>query len=260
MAAATKNAIDTLRNRVPPTRETSGRAISIRSANSPIAAITERKTAQRAIRSGGVAAVSEIEGITNCGAGSGVRADRERERSSDRVAVDRDHPPVDEVPALGQLLQRDDERVGVGRRPPGRPGRLLGAGRIRDRHDRETRLDRLAVGERDLPGRAVHDPARRGHRPQERGVRPRCGRPGEHRRQRDEDRDSPAADGHASERPPFRESRPTIATTSAAPPRISATIASVELPPPPSELFASIVGEGESELSGPDQSTTEPSE
>ncbi len=70
-AAATKNAIDTLRRRVPSTRETSGRAISIRSANSPIEAITERKTNQRAIRSGGVAAVSEIEGITNCGAGPG---------------------------------------------------------------------------------------------------------------------------------------------------------------------------------------------
>jgi len=66
-----ERSIETLRKRVPLTRETSGRAISIRSANSPIATITERKTAQRAIRRGGVAAVSEIEGITNWGAGPG---------------------------------------------------------------------------------------------------------------------------------------------------------------------------------------------
>ena len=37
-------------------------------------------------------------------------------------------------------------------------------------------------------------------------------------------------------------------------------IASVELPPPPSEDFASMVGAGVSDDSGPDQSTTEPSE
>jgi hypothetical protein len=44
-------------------------------------------------------------------------------------------------------------------------------------------------------------------------------------------------------------------------PTISATIARVELPPPPpNELLASIVGAGVSELSGPVQSTTEPSE
>src|SRR6185503_10153674 len=91
------------------------------------------------------------------------------------------------------------------------------------------------------------------------GVGPGGGRPGQRRRQRSEDREDPPANDHASARPPLRESRPTIATTSAPPP-IRATIATVELPPPPREDFASIVGEGESELSGPDQSTTDPSE
>ena len=37
-------------------------------------------------------------------------------------------------------------------------------------------------------------------------------------------------------------------------------MASVELPPPPRDDFASITGAGVSEDSGPDQSTTEPSE
>ena len=46
----------------------------------------------------------------------GVRPDRERERAAHRVAVDRDRAPVDEVPALGELLERDEQRVGVRRR------------------------------------------------------------------------------------------------------------------------------------------------
>ena len=47
--AATTNAIDTRAQPRPAHARTSGRAISIRSTNSPIAAITERKTTQRAI-------------------------------------------------------------------------------------------------------------------------------------------------------------------------------------------------------------------
>jgi len=49
----------------------SGRAVAMRSTNSPIAAMTDRNESQRATSSRGVAAVSEIEGITNCGAGPG---------------------------------------------------------------------------------------------------------------------------------------------------------------------------------------------
>ena len=135
---------------VPGTRRTSGRAIAIRRTKSPTAAITARKTIQRAASSRGVAAVSEIDGMTNCGAGPGVRADREGEGAADRVAVDGDDPPVDEVPALREMLERDDERVRVGRRPPRRAGVSLLAVRVGDGDDREARLDRLAVGERDL--------------------------------------------------------------------------------------------------------------
>ena len=43
----------------------------MRRKNSPIAAITERNTTARAVTSDGVAAVSEIEGTGNCGAGPG---------------------------------------------------------------------------------------------------------------------------------------------------------------------------------------------
>ncbi len=56
---------------MPGTRRTTGLAIPIRSANRPIAANNDRKTVQRAIKRRGVAAVSEIDGITNCGAGPG---------------------------------------------------------------------------------------------------------------------------------------------------------------------------------------------
>ena len=53
------------------TRATSGRAIAVRRTRSPIAVISARNAIQRAISSVGVAAVSEIDGITNCGAGPG---------------------------------------------------------------------------------------------------------------------------------------------------------------------------------------------
>ena len=43
----------------------------MRKTNSPIAAISERNTIQRAVTSVGVAAVSESDGILNCGAGPG---------------------------------------------------------------------------------------------------------------------------------------------------------------------------------------------
>src|SRR3954452_10564310 len=68
---ATPKAIVTDRSRVPDTRATTGLATAIRRTKSPIAAIIERNASQRAVTSRGVAAVSEIEGITNCGAGPG---------------------------------------------------------------------------------------------------------------------------------------------------------------------------------------------
>src|SRR5258706_9086580 len=69
MALETKNATETGRRLVPLTRLTRGRAIASRSVRSPIATITDRKTIQRAVISLGVTAVSEVEGITNRGAG-----------------------------------------------------------------------------------------------------------------------------------------------------------------------------------------------
>ncbi len=63
------NASETLRRLDPSTRFATGRAITIRSTKSPMAAITVRNIAQRAITSRGVVAVCEIFGTTNCGAG-----------------------------------------------------------------------------------------------------------------------------------------------------------------------------------------------
>jgi len=54
---------------VPESLATSGRAIAIRRTKRPIAAIIPRKASHRAVTSRGVAAVSEIDGITNWGAG-----------------------------------------------------------------------------------------------------------------------------------------------------------------------------------------------
>jgi hypothetical protein len=69
---AMTNAIDTARSVVCSTRWTSGRAMKARRTNNPIAIITVRNTAQRAISNGGVVAVSERCGTRNCGAGPGL--------------------------------------------------------------------------------------------------------------------------------------------------------------------------------------------
>ena len=103
-----------------------------RKTNRPIADMTEMNTTQRAATRLGVAAVSEIDGTGNWGAGPGVRADGEGEEPAHRVAVDRDRAPVDEVPALRHLLQRHDQRVRVARRPVQRPRRDLVAGGVGD--------------------------------------------------------------------------------------------------------------------------------
>ncbi len=65
------NAVVTGRRLVPGTARRTGRAISMRNANSPIESIIATKVAKRQPTSPGVAAVSESDGITNCGAGPG---------------------------------------------------------------------------------------------------------------------------------------------------------------------------------------------
>ena len=65
-------ATDTARSVVPSTRRISGRAISIRSANRPIAVITDRNITQRAINSFAVFALADTFGTGNCGAGPGL--------------------------------------------------------------------------------------------------------------------------------------------------------------------------------------------
>src|ERR1700687_5065465 len=67
MTSATQNATASARG--GPRK---GRTTTTRSAKIPIAAISDRKTIQRAVTSEGVAAVSESEGILNCGAGPGL--------------------------------------------------------------------------------------------------------------------------------------------------------------------------------------------
>src|ERR671920_310275 len=71
-ALAAKNATDTARRWVSGTSRTTGRATAMRKMNKPIAAINATNTTERAAISRGVAAVSEIEGTTNCGAGPGL--------------------------------------------------------------------------------------------------------------------------------------------------------------------------------------------
>ena len=161
-ATQTTNATETARRLVPSTRRTTGRAIAIRSTNSPIDDITVRNISQRAISSFVVVARrARSFGTGNCGAGPGFGADRERERALHRVPVDRDRAPVDQVPALRQVrAQRHDAacRGSTGERLH-RRGRLLAAGGVGDRDDREARLDRLVVGERRPSGGGASEDA-----------------------------------------------------------------------------------------------------
>ncbi len=68
---AATNATDTFRRLAPRTRRTSGRAISVRSTNSPIALITDTNITHRAISRFALIAVAETLGTLNCGAGPG---------------------------------------------------------------------------------------------------------------------------------------------------------------------------------------------
>ncbi len=193
--------------------------------------------------------------------GPRVGADREREGALDRVAVDRDRPPVDEVPALGQVrLERDDQGVRVGSRPTWRCSRYLLAVLVGDGDDREAGLDGLVEGQGNVGGRGVEDGARLRERLGQ--VRMRRRRHGRHERdQRDErDQDSPPPACHASCRFPPPANRATAPRMSPRTPTMSATIVSSDVLPPPSEAFASIVGAGFSADSEPFQSTIVPSE
>ena len=197
---------------------------------------------------------------------AGVRPDREGEGAAHRMAVDRDRAPVDEVPALGDTVERHDQRVGIGRRAVQRPGGLLVAVGVGDRDDREARLDRLVEGERDVRGRGVHDAARRRHRPDQVRVR----------RRRDGQQSAtvtttpaPSANGRppaaSRERPlpaAARLRRPARSPRGRPRPRRrrARRSSASSVPPPPSELLASIVGAGRIGDSGPDQLTIDPSE
>ena len=101
------------RSLVPSMRRTTGRAIASRSASRPIALITERNISpardEQRGRGRGLGDVRDHE----LRVGPGVRPDRELERALHRMAVDRDRPPVDEVPPLRQVrAQRHDQVSG----------------------------------------------------------------------------------------------------------------------------------------------------
>src|SRR5581483_8716745 len=139
-------------------------------------------------------------------------------------------------------------------------GRLLRQVRVGDGDDHEPRLDRLVERHRELRRGPVQGrSARRGDRPQQVGVRERRRRSGQEDRSDADGERQATREPHASGRL-APETRPTPASTAATIATISATIPSIELPPPPRDDFASTAGAGVSELSGPFQSTTEPSE
>ncbi len=188
----------------------------------------------------------------------GVGPDGEGERTAHRMAVGRDHPPVDEVPALGQVADGHLDRVRVRRQRRGRAGRLLLAAGVRHRDHRELGRDRLVVGEADPGRRRRHGAAGLGVGAQECRVRPGRLRQRERARRDGEGEARPAhPGGHVSGlRPatsPIAPSRtPTAPTTSAA-------MTSSVLGPPLSD-DPSTTGLGVSADSGPFQSTTVPSE
>jgi hypothetical protein len=164
-----------------------------------------------------------------------VGPDCEREGTAYWVPVGRDDAPEDEVPAFGEPVERYVQLVRVLRRAVWRTGGLLPAACVGHRDDREARLHRLAVRQRDLRWRAVDGHARGRRRAQQRRMRPRGRRqpePGEQRGGRDGDASSSTA-AHVSGRlPPISAISPMIRAT---PPTTIATIASVELLPPTEE-------------------------
>ena len=75
----------------------------MRNTNRPIALITDRNITQRAISSRSEVADSGDARDRELRRRPRVRADRVGERALHRVAVDRDRPPVDQIPALRQM-------------------------------------------------------------------------------------------------------------------------------------------------------------
>ncbi len=188
----------------------------------------------------------------------GVGPDGEGKRPADGMAVGRDHPPVDEVPALRQVPHRHLDRVRVRRQRGGRAARLLLAPGVRHRDHGELRRDRLVVGEADPGRRRRHGAAGLGVGAQERGVRPRRLRQRERACRDGEGEPCPAHPAaHVSGlRPAARPIAPSRTPTA---PITSAAMTSSVLAPPPSD-DPSTTGLGVSDDSGPFQSTTVPSE
>ena len=67
-ATASAAAHATVSARTPPI----GRAVTVRRTKSPIADISDRNVSQRSAMSPGVTAVSDSDGMTNCGGGPGL--------------------------------------------------------------------------------------------------------------------------------------------------------------------------------------------
>src|SRR4029453_17316735 len=96
----------------------------------------DRNATDLAAISRGVAAVSEIDGMLNSGAGPGFGP-------TANVKAPRTGGPSTEVTRQGKPLGGPDERGRIRCRAPGRPGPLLVARRIRDGDHREPRLHRF---------------------------------------------------------------------------------------------------------------------
>ena len=237
----------------------SGRAIRMRNAKSPTASIAERNAMKRSADEPGRRRRLRERGDHELRSGPRGRADGERERAAHGMAVGGDHAPEHEVPARRQVLHAFDERLRGARLTRRRSGRHLVAVDVGHRDDREARLDRLGEGQRDLARRAVRDHARRRGRLEQRGVR--AGDRGQHEAESHEcpdDQTGAHAAGHATGRRPTK--MPPIATSSAATASTRATIVRVSVELPPRSDTPCTTGAGVSEPSGPDQSTTVPSE
>ena len=184
----------------------------------------------------------------------------ECEGAAHGMAVDRDHAPIDEVPALGDSMQRHDQRLRVGGGAARRARGLRIPGRIGHQDGGEPRLHRLGVREQHDRRRAVDHHTRPRHRAHEARVGPGGRGQGKRHRGRTEHEGRAHLPGQAIVRLPPPDKSPSSPTARATAPTAIAMIASVLLPPPPREDLSSTCGAGVSDDSGPAQSTTVPSE
>ena len=171
-ASATPNAAESAFRETPRTRRVTGRAMSVRSTNSPMALMNERKTTQRATRSCVVVAVSLSDGTRNWGGGPGFGP-------TANVNAPRTGWPSAEMTRQKTRYQPSGTRSsGVTRvcrlagGASGGAGRHLPALGVGHRDDREARLDRLAVGQPDVRRRVVDRAARDRRGAEQRRVRP----------------------------------------------------------------------------------------